>query len=501
MVQGTASDVGKSMLCTALCRLFADDGWRVAPFKSQNMALNSYVTADGGEIGRAQGVQAEAARVSPTTDMNPILLKPKQDMVAEVIVHGKHYADLDAKDYRERYVEQAMPIVTASLRRLQQAYDIIVIEGAGSPAEINLRDRDIANMRMADLADAAVILVADIERGGVFSSIVGTLELLTPDERRRVEGIVINKFRGRRDLLDDGIRWLEERTGIPVLGVLPYLEVEIEAEDSLALSALRLKRPKTGEFPIDAAVIRLPRISNFTDVDPLFDEPGVGIRYVQSPAELGTPDLLILPGTKNTMDDLNWLRRAGFEPLIRDLRRGGTQIVGICGGFQMLGERLLDPDGIEDTGGEAHGLGLLPVETVFLPGKQTRHISGQLLDWPDVAEPLTGYEIHLGRTRLCRDGAVPFLLLKDGREDGAVSRDGRVIGTYLHGLFHNRLFTRALCNRIRRRKGLTPLGDEVVSDSIRRETAYDRLAAHVRQHLDLAAIYRMLNLSGGVSGR
>lgn len=496
MVQGTSSDAGKSLLCTALCRIFADDGYKVAPFKSQNMALNSYVTTSGGEIGRAQGVQAEAARIEPTTDMNPILLKPKQDMVAEMIVHGKRFADLDASDYRESYVRQAMPFVRESYERLAASYDLLVIEGAGSPAEINLRDRDIANMRIAELADAAVILVADIERGGVFASIIGTLALLTENERQRVKGFVINKFRGRRELLDDGLAWLENETGVPVLGVLPYFDVNIEAEDSLALSSLRFKRPRSNEFALDIAIVRLPRISNFTDFDPLFDEPEAGVRYVRHVEELGTPDLLIIPGTKNTLDDLCWLKQAGFEQPIHALHETGSHIIGICGGYQMLGTRLLDPDGVENDRThdreEAAGFGLLPVETVFQPEKKTVQMTGRLIHPWGAVEEVSGYEIHLGVSTMTGTKAEPFLRLADGRLDGAVASRGRVIGTYLHGLFHNRAFTRALCNRLRVHKGLSPLEAGVQTEAERREAAYNGLADHVRKHLDLQAIYRIL---------
>lgn len=318
MLQGTGSDVGKSVLCTAFCRYFFEEGYRVAPFKSQNMALNSAITADGGEIGRAQGVQAEAAGIEPTVHMNPILLKPKGDMVSEVIVHGRHYADMEAGAYRGSVLEQALPAVRRSLSLLSEEYEVLVIEGAGSPAEINLKDRDIANMRVAELADAPVILVGDIERGGVFASLVGTLELLDPDERARVKGFIINKFRGKRELLDSGIDWLERRTGIPVLGVVPYLETGIDPEDSLALESLRLKTPASREF-VDIAVIRLPRISNFTDFLPLADAPDVRLRYVRSARELGEPDAVILPGTKNTVEDLTWLRRVGLAESIEHL--------------------------------------------------------------------------------------------------------------------------------------------------------------------------------------
>jgi len=493
MIQGTASDVGKSMICTALCRIFSDDGLKVVPFKSQNMALNSFVTQDGGEIGRAQGVQAEAARIVATTDMNPILLKPKQDMVSEVIVHGKHFLNMDAKSYRNQFVQEAMPIVEKSVRTLQNTYDVIVLEGAGSPAEINLKDRDIANMRMAHLADAAVVLVADIDRGGVFASIVGTLALLDEAERARVKGLIINKFRGLRELLDDGIEWVERETGIPVLGVVPYVDVNIEAEDSLALSALRFKKPKPGEFAIDVAMIRLPRISNFTDVDPFFDEPEVGVRLIGNVQELGTPDLLILPGTKNTMDDLAWLKEQGFDQAISNLRQQGTKIIGICGGFQMLGETLLDPEAVEGSGDSALGLALLPMETVFVGDKKTVQMTGTRGQ-----DTFSGYEIHLGRTRILRDEVSPFLQLADGRVDGAVSADEQVIGTYFHGLFHNRHFTRQLINDLRIKKGLPALAGDVKSDAERREDAYNMLAKHVRANLDIKKIYEIMNIEVSV---
>lgn len=494
MIQGTSSDVGKSLICTAFCRVFSNKGLRVVPFKSQNMALNSYVTLDGGEIGRAQGVQAEAARITATSDMNPILLKPKQDMVSEVIVHGKHFLDMNAKSYRSKFVQEAMPIIRKSVEKLQDEYDIIVLEGAGSPAEINLKDRDIANMRMAKLTDAAVILVADIDRGGVFASIIGTLALLDQEERDSVKGIIINKFRGMRELLDDGIEWVEKETGIPVLGVLPYLDVNIEAEDSLALSSLRFKKPKKAEFPIDVAVLRFPRISNFTDVDPFFDEPGVGVRLVSSVHELGNPDLLILPGTKNTMEDLEWLKRLGLDGAIDERRKQGTMIFGICGGFQMLGTKLFDPDAVEGDGENAEGLSLLPVETVFQAEKKTVQMEGVLS--AGILESqmnLNGFEIHLGRTTL-KSQIRPFLLLKDGREDGAISNDNQVMGTYLHGIFHNRLFTRLLVNQIRRNKGLEEVKENVQSDSERREEAYNLLASHLEENIDMDTIYQWLQL-------
>ncbi|MER2037274.1 MAG: cobyric acid synthase [Solibacillus sp.] len=485
MIQGTSSDVGKSVLCTALCRIFANDGYRVAPFKSQNMALNSYITKSGGEIGRAQGVQAEAAKVDATTDMNPILLKPKGERVSEVILHGKHFANMDAMTYRENFVEEVMPEVRKSLKRLSENFDVLLLEGAGSPAEINLKARDIANMRMAHETDAAVILVADIERGGVFASIVGTLQLLDEAERSRVKGFVINKFRGMKELLDSGVEWLEQYTGIPVLGVVPYFDVQIEAEDSLALSSLRLKKPLHQEFAMDVVIIRFPRISNFTDMDPLFDEPGVGPRFVSTLKELKNPDVIILPGTKNTIEDFLWLQEIGLAQGILQLAQNGCRIVGICGGYQMLGQILRDEQAIEGRGGTYMSLGLLPIETTFIAEKQTVQVEGTTV----TGHKIKGYEIHLGRT-IATEEITPFVTLSDGRVDGIYTK--RVVGTYVHGIFQNRTFTRHYFNELRQEKGLEAISDEVLSDDERREQAYEMLDAHVRQHVDMRKIYNLL---------
>ncbi|WP_299510681.1 cobyric acid synthase [uncultured Rummeliibacillus sp.] len=492
MIQGTASDVGKSMICTAFCRIFSDDGMKVVPFKSQNMALNSFVTIDGGEIGRAQGVQAEAAKVIATTDMNPVLLKPKQDMVSEVIVHGKHFMDMSATSYRNHFVQKAMPIVEQSIHKLQNEFDVIVLEGAGSPAEINLKDRDIANMRMAHATDAAVILVADIERGGMFASVIGTLAILDETERARVKGIIINKFRGMRELLDDGVEWLEKETGIPVLGIIPYIDINIEAEDSLALSSLRFKKPKQGEFSIDVAMIRLPRISNFTDIDPFFDEPEVGVRLVRNIKELGEPDLLVIPGSKNTIEDLQWLKNEGFERAVHELTVKGTKIFGICGGFQMLGHSLQDPNAVEGDGRSAIGLSLLPVTTIFNTEKKTVQMTGKIMAGNFGSISLTGYEIHLGKTVIENESVHPFMKLSDGRYDGAITLDGNVIGTYFHGIFNNREFTRKIVNELRIRKGLKPLNEKVQTDYERREAAYQILAKHVRDNIDMNKVYKMI---------
>jgi adenosylcobyric acid synthase len=494
MVQGTSSDAGKSLLCTGLGRIFREDGWQVAPFKSQNMALNSYITQDGGEIGRAQGVQAEACGVEATVDMNPILLKPKGGMMSEVIVHGKHFADMEAFSYRNDFVPKVIGKIEESVDRLSESYNLLVVEGAGSPAEINLKDRDIANMRMAELLDCPVLLVADIERGGVFASIVGTMELLEPEERARVKGFIINKFRGRKELLQSGLDWLEERTGIPVLGVVPHLTIDIDPEDSLALDALRLKNKDVGQSDLTVAVIRLPRISNFTDISPLQDEPGVDVRFVTSPRGLGNPDLIVIPGSKNTVDDLLWLKSQGLDEAILKCREAGSQVVGICGGFQMLGETLFDPDHMESVHDQVEGLSLLSVDTTFARNKRTVRNRGRLLGaWSE--QEVEGYEIHLGRTE--RKNIAPFLQFESGEYDGAVTADGRVFGTYLHGIFQNRAFTRDFLNGLRVQKGLAPLTGEIETEAERRENSYQKLAAHLREHLQIDRIYQIIAEANG----
>ncbi|MFC4076222.1 cobyric acid synthase [Salinithrix halophila] len=488
MFQGTSSDVGKSVLATAFCRLFADKGYRVAPFKAQNMALNSYVTVDGGEIGRSQGVQAEAAGVEAETDMNPILLKPKGDRIAEVIVHGRHYADMQAGEYQARTRGEMLEPVRASLARLKQRYDLLVIEGAGSPAEVNLREREIVNMQTAKLADVPVILVADIDRGGVFASIVGTLDILEPDERARVQGLIINKFRGDLNLLRPGLDWLEERTGIPVLGVLPFREIAIDPEDSLALGGLDKKGP---EAEVEIAVIRLPRISNFTDFLPLSRVPGACLRYVGKLEEWGNPDAVILPGTKNTMEDFRWLRETGLAERVALYHQEGGPVAGICGGYQMMARRLTDPEGVESTIPEVEGLGLLPVDLSFRPGKRTVRAEGEVCadGWASGVR-VKGYEIHLGRASFLK-GHQPFLRLADGKPEGAVERDGEVWGTHLHGIFDNTPFLFHWINHLRRRKGLHPLEEQAMRGRSRSEI-YADLAVWVGEHLDMERIDGMM---------
>ncbi|MFC0211493.1 cobyric acid synthase [Paenibacillus chartarius] len=509
MIQGTSSDVGKSILTTALCRIFKQDGYRVRPFKSQNMSLNSYVTPDGKEIGRAQGVQADACGTAATTDMNPILLKPKQDMVSQVVVHGRPLADYDARAYREQYLPQAETIVKDALARLRAECDIVVLEGAGSPAEVNLKDRDIVNMRAAAWADAPVLLAADIDRGGVFASIVGTLEILTPEERDRVKGFIINKFRGDVSLLKPGLDWLEAKTGKPVLGVVPYLpELGIEDEDSASLDSKRtistISSRMTENDPdrvLDVAVIRFPRISNFTDIDPLLLEPDVRVRYVSHPSEWGEPDAVILPGSKNTIEDLFFIREHHLEPLIiRHVNERQRHMIGICAGYQMMGRRLLDPEGWESDRGiaELNGLGLLPTETRFTADKRTVQVQGTAkLFGRGAALPIEGYEIHMGRTGLTEPALQPFEIAEAGAEphpDGAVAGEGTVWGTYVHGILHNDELRREWLNELRVRKGYAPLPVQLRYRE-RRERAFDRLAEHVRNHLDIAAIYEMMRIS------
>jgi len=482
MVQGTTSDAGKSTLVTGLCRVLKRRGFRVAPFKPQNMALHSAVTVDGGEIGRAQALHAQAAGVDPTTDMNPILLKPNSDLGAQVIVHGRAVGNMPAAEYHQ-YKGVARQAVLASHERLAARYDVIVTEGAGSPAEINLREGDIANMGFAEAIDCPVILVADIERGGVFAHLVGTVALLSPSEQARIAGFVINRFRGDLSLLDPGLRWLERYTGKPVLGVLPYLPgLNLDAED-----AINRERGAADAGALKVIVPVLPRISNHTDFDPLRHHPQVDLRYV-GPGESPPPaDLVILPGSKSVRSDLDWLQRHGWhEYLGRHLRYGG-KVLGICGGLQMLGRVICDPLGLEGPRGESQGLQWLDLETTLEAEKQLRNTVG-MLTFEDVA--VRGYEIHAGVTR-GRALERPSAVLENGRPDGAISDDGRILGTYLHGIFESP----GACAALLRWAGLRdPL--EIDYRGVREE-AIDRVADSVESHLDMAATLGLLNLKGG----
>lgn len=481
MVQGTMSGVGKSLLVTALCRIFSQDGWRVAPFKSQNMALNSFITWDGLEMGRAQAAQAQAAGREPDVRMNPILLKPSSDTGSQLIVRGEVRGNYAARDYF-KMKKSLIPEILDAYRSLAQECDIIVIEGAGSPAEINLKADDIVNMGLAKLVNAPVLLAGDIDRGGVFAQLYGTVALLEPEERRQLVGTLINKFRGDESLLRPGLAMLEERTDLPVLGVIPYIRADLDEEDSLA-PMLEQKRKRRD---LDIAVIRLPHISNFTDFAPLELHPQLGVRYVERPEELDTPDLVIVPGTKSTMADLLWLRRCGLEDHIRQLA-GSVPVLGVCGGYQMLGRTLSDPDGAEG-GGSLAGLGLLPCETVFELQKHRTLQRAVTLAPPLEGAALEGYEIHMGRTR--RLEGAPFCRLADGREEGAAV--GLVFGTYLHGLFDTGELTQRLAEWLARRRGLVPVPDRPEHYGLHRQRQYDLLAEAVRAHLDLDAIYRAM---------
>ncbi len=486
MVQGTMSGAGKSLLCAALCRIFAQDGYRAAPFKSQNMALNSHVTRDGLEMGRAQAVQAQAAGAEPDVRMNPVLLKPSSDTGSQVIVLGEVRGHMSAAEYF-RYKRQLFPEVLAAYDSLAAEHDVVVIEGAGSPAEINLRADDIVNMGLALRVGAPVLLAGDIDRGGVFAQLYGTVALLQPEERERIAGLVINKFRGDLEILRPGLSLLEEKTGKRVLGVVPYLKVDVDDEDSLAP---RLGREDVHK-PLDAAVIRLPRISNFTDFAPLEEHPQIGVRYVDDPRKLGSPDLVVLPGTKSTGGDLLWLRQNGLEAAILKLAAAGTPVLGVCGGYQMLGEAVHDRSGVEHgAGGSIRGMGLLPVETTFLPEKVRTRVRGETASGPLAGAGLEGYEIHMGSTQVRGE---PFCRLEDGREDGCVR--GSVWGTYLHGLFDSGELTQKLAELLCRRKGLRAESAQAVSHAAYQQGQLDLLADGVRQALDMREIYRIMGMS------
>lgn len=487
MFQGTHSDAGKSVIATAFCRMFAQDGWKTAPFKSQNMSLNSYVTPDGKEIGRAQGIQAEAAGVAARVEMNPILIKPSRDHESQIVVLGKPYANMQAFAYRNEFFDQGLAVIRQSLETLMNEYDRLVIEGAGSPAEVNLNDRELVNMRIARLANAPVVLIGDIERGGVFASLVGTLSLLEPEDRKRVIGVIINKFRGDVSLLKPGLDWFEQHTGVPVLGVVPYLpDLTIDAEDSLSLE--RFASSVGGEEAIDIAVIRYPKIANFTDIDPLLAEPDCRVRLVTHAGELGEPDVIVLPGSKNTIEDLIYMKKRGLASCIVSLvNEGKARVVGLCGGYQMLGAVIRDPYGVETPLLEVKGLGLLPMETTLERTKITIRSEG-VLTWGGERFAVQGYEIHMGRSAPL-SGYAP-LIEADGRHEGAKHSDERVLGTYMHDLFHNDAFRTAFLNAIRREKGAPLHG--AVSFHTRKEAMFDRLAAHVREHVDVGRIEQMM---------
>ncbi len=512
MIQGTMSGAGKSFLCAGLCRIFKQDGYKTAPFKSQNMALNSFITRDGLEMGRAQAVQAEAAGEEPAIEMNPILLKPASDTGSQVIVNGEVLGNMSAREYFS-YKKKLVPDIMRAFGKLDAQYDIIVIEGAGSPAEINLKAEDIVNMGLAKLVDAPVLLAGDIDRGGVFAQLLGTIMLLEEEEKARIKGLIINKFRGDKTILDPGIAMLEERGHIPVVGVTPYLPAEIEEEDSLT-ERFSGKRVVKDHASIEIAVVLTPRISNFTDFLLLENRKEVSLRYVRRASDFGRPDMVILPGTKNTMGDLLWMRQNGLESAVLKAAKEGAVIFGICGGYQMLGEFLRDPQKIEN-GGTVRGMGLLPVETVFTEAKtRTRvegtftGIQGTLRDLKGIA--FEGYEIHMGETKAAgrdgmgeNDGAADIVSgagmteITD-RVTGKKRCDGlskeNIYGTYVHGIFDKDEVTAGIIRSLAKKKGIAAGGQKSIDLTQFKETQYDLLAAGLREHMNLETIYRIMGL-------
>ena len=479
MIQGTMSNAGKSLLCAGLCRIFRQDGYRVAPFKSQNMALNSFITADGGEMGRAQVVQAEAAGIEPDVRMNPILLKPTTDVGSQVIVNGVVQGNMRAMEYYRRKRE-FIPAVLEAYDSLAAENDIIVIEGAGSPAEINLKQEDIVNMGLAKLVDAPVLLVGDIDRGGVFAQLYGTVALLEPEEKARIKGTIVNKFRGDRKILEPGLETLEQLCGVPVAGVIPYVHVDIDDEDSLSTRFTR----DTGRKDIDLAVIRLPRISNFTDFAPFERFENVSVRYVEKVSDLHDPDMILLPGTKSTIADLKWLRESGLEAAVLKAASAGTPIFGICGGYQMLGRTVSDPEQVEAAGiSEISGMNLLDMDTLFRGEKVQTQTEGIFENIPGLFSCLNGlayqgYEIHMGRSMERRS---------------AVTCKGNVYGSYIHGIFDAPGVAEAILGALCRKKGLDPARLGSFDPKAYKEAQYDKLADAVRSGLDMDLVYRVLN--------
>ncbi|WP_306479499.1 cobyric acid synthase [Mediterraneibacter sp.] len=491
MIQGTMSNVGKSVLAAALCRILKEDGYKTAPFKSQNMALNSYITRDGLEMGRAQVMQAEAAGIEPSADMNPILLKPTSDIGSQVIVRGKPLGMMSASEYYKRKKE-FIPSIKESYKKLEEEYDVIVIEGAGSPAEINLKKDDIVNMGFAEMADAPVLLVGDIDRGGVFAQLAGTILLLEEEERKRIKGVVVNKFRGDRSILQPGLRLLEEKIEKPVLGVVPYFHLDLDEEDSLTE---RFQRKGTPGL-VKIAVIRLPRISNFTDIAPFEALEEAEVTYVASAAQFGEPDVVIVPGSKNTISDLLWMRQNGLEgKVLRHAAKGGI-VFGICGGYQMLGESISDPTGAEQKG-TVRGMGLLPVKTVFAQEKRRVRVTGKFARVDGALAELSGvcyegYEIHMGKTVL-NEGTQPLVYLQEGgkmRPDGAQHK--QVYGCYMHGLFDMSETVRAFLTAILKQKGIDPSEVKVQDRKAYKEEQYEQLAAIVRENLQMETVYRII---------
>ena len=503
MIQGTMSNAGKSVLAGGLCRVLKQDGYSVAPFKSQNMALNSFITKEGLEMGRAQVMQAEAAGIEPAAAMNPILLKPTNDTGSQVIINGKPVGTMSAVEYY-KHKKDYIPYIMEAYEGLKRKHDVIVIEGAGSPAEINLKQDDIVNMGLAELVDAPVLLAGDIDRGGVFAQLIGTVMLLEEKERQRIKGMIINKFRGDVSILKPGLAMLEERANIPVVGVVPYFYLDIDEEDSLT----ERFQKKDNAGLVDVAVIRLPRISNFTDIAPLEALGEVSVRYVGSPAEFGDPDAVILPGSKNTIQDLLWMRQNGLEAkILRHASKGGL-VFGICGGYQMLGEEVSDPAGVEQKG-SVRGLGLLPIRTVFDTEKTRTRVQGRFLKMEGILRELSGielegYEIHMGETFALTPGRslVEFADITDKSNDipedlsGGIRADGaqcgNVYGCYVHGIFDAPGCAKGFVSALLKKKGYDPSAIEVTDWKAYKEEQYDKLADIIRESLDMEKIYQII---------
>lgn len=503
MIQGTMSNVGKSVLAGGLCRVLKQDGYSVSPFKSQNMALNSFITKEGLEMGRAQVMQAEAAGIEPVSAMNPILLKPTSDTGSQVIIGGKPAGTMSAVEYY-RHKQDYIPYIMEAYEELKRKYDVIVIEGAGSPAEINLKQDDIVNMGLAELVNAPVLLAGDIDRGGVFAQLIGTVMLLEEKERQRIKGIIINKFRGDVSILKPGLTMLEERAGIPVLGVVPYFYLDIDEEDSLTE---RFQKKENAGL-VDIAVIRLPRISNFTDIAPLEALEEAGVRYVGTPSEFGEPDAVILPGSKNTIRDLLWMRQNGLEAKILRFASEGGLAFGICGGYQMLGQEVSDPDGAEQKG-TVRGLGLLPTRTVFEKEKTRTRVQGRFLAAEGILKELSGtelegYEIHMGETFLSEHAKsfVEFEDITDKDDSGAAdisgnvradgAQCGNVYGCYVHGIFDAPGCAKGFLSALLKQKGYDPSGIQATDWKAYKEEQYDKLADIIRESLDMERIYQII---------
>ncbi len=497
-VLGTGSDTGKSIMVAALCRIFSDLGVRVAPFKAQNMSNNSYVTPAGGEMGRAQVVQAEAARAALHTDMNPVLLKPCSDTGSQVVLHGKPMGNREAGEYFSD-TGHLFSEARASLERLRAQYELVIMEGAGSCAEVNLRERDFVNFRMARAASAPVILIADIDRGGVFGQVVGTLEVLPEEDARCIRAVVINRFRGDAALFADGIEYLEKKTGLPVLGLIPFFRhIEIDAEDAVPLDMLVDPPGLPGPDATAIAVIKLPHVSNFTDFSPLERDTGTALHYLTRPRNLEGYRLVLLPGTKNVRGDLRWLKETGWTNKLLEYIRGGGMLGGLCGGYQILGRVVRDPHGVEGQPGDTPGLGLLDVETVLRKEKVLSRSSGI---WQENGEDLEGYEIHMGETRLAPGARAPISVTsRDGKAaggtDGAMSTDGKVWGTYFHGLFDAAGFRCAFLKALDPARRPAASGTPTPSAIAFRNRQYDLLAAHFREHLDMQRLLELTGLSG-----